>query len=672
MLYNGDQVTLGVRSLKRFNPELFSRDYAYGNYDWFKFYTPSFLIITGWLTKLTGTFDYALVTLIPITAMIYMIGMFIFIYYMTENVLIAFLIAILSAIPRYLSMVSFWGVMGSSSMMPRTMFLMFAPYLFCLMFAWLDSKAWWKIPLVGFLVGLTTNLHPVTGLFFAILLFSLTFITRDISWKSVITLIGTVLGILSGAYLITSNYISNTNKDIPNISVTFQEFAEVIQLKSRVFPYFPGSLWFIRYPLSGDDIIAIVQIYTACMFVFVVTALLLYYLHQQKKININLSKTLFVLLLIIQLPVVQTVTHLYALRFLVIIIAYTAYLVIFSQPRKIDWLLLIFMTLIIIYGFISNYFVKLIWLEFEIWSLVTFVSIQIRMVRLLGLPFYLYTAFFMNIIIQHNAFKSKWYRVGLVATLACFLLFDLNYLYTWVAILCALVLVQLYFDKFIQKSNIMLTVFHAIGFVLGLKAISLLINVPLDKWLLIYLVVPFFLFRLVHIYSKQHYQWHILLTTVACYIVLLSFYMYRQPNTDSWFNAWDVWSKIDRTSVVNLTRNARQEDDFELYTWAKNETDIDSLFYHHSPEFRFRAERSLIHSSKGDGVSAYSKELLIPLVKRSEKLNQGYHDKVLMLENAREYDVDYIVTELAHNPRVDLPIVFENRIYIVYDFRNEQ
>ncbi len=83
LLGSSDQVNIGVMVNKLINPELYSRDYVFKDTSLFEFYTPTFLNSVVTLTKLTGRFEYALAVFVPIMMLVYLVGMFLLLYFVS-------------------------------------------------------------------------------------------------------------------------------------------------------------------------------------------------------------------------------------------------------------------------------------------------------------------------------------------------------------------------------------------------------------------------------------------------------------------------------------------------------------------------------------------------------------------------------------------------------------
>jgi hypothetical protein len=104
--------------------------------------------------------------------------------------------------------------------------------------------------------------------------------------------------------------------------------------------------------------------------------------------------------------------------------------------------------------------------------------------------------------------------------------------------------------------------------------------------------------------------------------------------------------------------------DQELYTWARTQTPKDSLFFYGSPLFRFRAQRSITHAL-GDLIN-HREARYVEIFRRYHRLEKAFQDPVVLLSEAKALEADYIVVEKSKQICLPLPLLFQNKKYLVY------
>ncbi len=682
VFHRSDQIAIGTWVLKLNHPELFSRDPVYHDATYFEFYTPSYLWLIGQFIKLTGSYEFALVGLIPITIMVYLIGMFVLVHYLTENAFAACSIAIISSIPRNSVLISFWGLVGFNNILARSIFMTVAPWLIYLFFISIFSKKQWNLPLVAFFVGLSANLHPVSGFCFSQLFLSVVAVTRrKYNLKSAMLLTSLVVCIFLGASPILFNFnkspsdVQNISPSMvipPNMDISFSEYAETKENALRIFPSFFAR--FFEQPLDKKQQEFLIWAYLGIIGTCFVVYRLFNYLTNINVITFNYHNLLFIVLLIIQLPIAHLFTGMYGLRLVLIVFFYGVYVILLSKPTKWDWILLYLLIFAVSYTYIATYFLKFIWLYFEIWSLTGILQLQMRMVRFIYLPLYLYIAFFINIITTQSKLGTIRFRQILLFALTCFLLFEFKYLYSWSVILCVVVILQSYFHKTITRYNWLSIGIQTVILILFLKALSIIINIPLDKWLLLYFIIPYVIIQIVQNTSYKLSLAKVrFLTTIAISVIFIGV-NYLYPSQFLVQPVGNVWKRVDSLNIPPNEMSERNKTEFELYDWVKKNTDVNSLFYYGSSNFRFYTQRSVTHAKRNIGrlSSRYptSTGASIYFGKEYRAMQDAFRDDVKILSYPKKYDADYIIIE-AHPDNVspDLPVAFQNDFYTVYDIR---
>jgi hypothetical protein len=243
---NSDQLYYKIFTAKTQNPELYQNDPVYGDTGNFQFYTPVFLQLIAPFFK---TFGFLKTLLIwqPVLAFGYLSTCFVLLYRFSGRFETSLFVALLSgqAIPVF--PVDQWGVYAIGHVMPRTVFLVFSPLLF---YAWLTWQNQFKKLLGLFLLlGILTNLHPVSGITLALpMLLTQVFYHRfsqDTLKQVFLCGVTWLIPVLPFAF----NYFGNTNEAFQgtpdNIALLLEALAyRMPSVTPRVFEVY-GSLLLI-------------------------------------------------------------------------------------------------------------------------------------------------------------------------------------------------------------------------------------------------------------------------------------------------------------------------------------------------------------------------------------------------------------------------------------------
>jgi hypothetical protein len=588
--------------------------------------------------------------------LIYLSGMYLLVFQVTQHHLVSLLIAIMSGFQRWSIGATFWGVTGVALVVPRTVFLMFAPWLLLFWFGWLHEKSYWKLPAVALFIGLISNLHPVSGFFLMQLLVTITILEFGISWEGVQKLILPAIAAVAGVWPTLVNFLQNASPDVVETAVAptpFPYFYQIIQDRlATLFPIKPEVLVFFGTPVTPQAQITIIWLYLGLMLLWLIA----YLLAQRDLIKMPHPNLLFGLMLIIQLPMAFLLTRFSAPTLFIFSILYTIF-VLADKPNNWDRWLLMFMTLTICYSFVAGYFLDLAWREFEIWRLTPLIGEQGRIARFIYLPLYLYTARMLTMLARQM--EPGWQRTGFVVAMA-FLIWRSDYtIGLIVAALCAAILMQLRYQDIAVKYPWLNLLVESIVVTLGL-------NVLLQAWgadgrIILPLTITYALIRLIFIYRQTPQRWTTVSGILLLFLLVIGFFQWQ------WRAGFQALpAKITQPFHPRMTEEERAAQ--ALYEWAQQETAVDSLFYYDSLDFRFRAQRSLTHSWKDLGIAYYSQTLFIPFYERYQRLQDAYEAPSLLLEYAAEYEVDYIVVEAQQEVSLDLPIAFRNAGYTVYSF----
>lgn len=617
---SGDQTNIGIMELRLSDDSLYSRDYLFKDTTLFRFYTPVFISLTTALRHWTGSYFLGLAILVPISLLFYQVGMYLLTYQVTGNNLIAMLIALISSRRWWSIGVTYWGVAGINAMVPRSLFLMCVPWIILAWFTWLHDKSYWKLSLIAFFIGLLSNLHPVSGYLLTQLLLSIFVLELGFSRKAILKLIGLFIAIVMGAWPTLINFLRNTNSNVVEsvASVPFVQFYTIIKERlDTMFPLKPDELVLWNHSITANEQIIIVWLYLLLMVLVAVS----YLLSRRGVLASGQPKLFFGLMFVIQLPLAFLLTR-FSTPALFILLG--LYPILIKQPDKWDRWLLMFMTFTICYSFIAAYFLEIIWRQLEWLRLTVLVAEQMRIARFVYLPLFLYVARILTLLAS-NVWPN-WVRTSLLTLIVFFLM--------WSNFLAILVMV----------------------FVSGIILIQLNYE---DTW-------QHFWAKVLNLLTWHHrLRWHqVAISMSLMTLIIIGFIQFTSSVT------WQTLPSNLQQQIAP-TLNPEQEDTQALFAWARSETDIDSLFYYDSLEFRHRAQRSLTHSWKDLGIAYYSQSLLIPFHERYQKLQAGYEDVTLLLSYATEYDVNYIIIESKYNLILDLPVAFKNNSYTVYEFSTD-
>lgn len=439
-LGSSDQVNVGVMVDKLLHPELYSKDYVFKDNSLFEFYTPTFLQSLSFLQAQTGKFEYALAVYIPVIMLGYLTGMFVFIFAVTKNYLISASVAILSSFNHHAIAGTWWGLNGIEYVMPRSLFLLFVPWLFLLLYCWLDEKNWKKTGVLGLTVGLLTNVHPVSGFLFAQIFVLLILIAWGVSKKSfwTICLVGFLM--LLGALPMLSNFVQTTEQSSTIAELDYESYLDIAQLRYdySLFPYPPNSLTLFKHPLDAQEQVTIVWVY-----LFLMAGWLLWAIAKFTRVNTpKLTHRTFLVLLLIQLPLAYLVTGFTAHALVIFSLAYGILTTqIKEKISKWDWYFLAIMVLAINLSFILNYFLMIILTRWEIWTAASLVVEQARIAKFVYLPFFIFTAKFL--LEMYRLLPATWYRDAFVVSICWLIISPSIYVALIPAILCLAILIKL-------------------------------------------------------------------------------------------------------------------------------------------------------------------------------------------------------------------------------------
>jgi hypothetical protein len=222
-----DLIYLGTFEAKAADPGLFPRDWTFHDDAFFSHYLPVFRHLLAFLRQLTGSFEGGLWLLVPLLVFSYALGWGLLLWRLHHSLWIALFFTFLAIPYRPAPLGEVWGVAGIEGMVARTLVTAPAPYLFLLIFSWLQEPRYWKALLVGTLTGLSVLIYPLTPLFFLELgagLFILGHGRRTSTWG--------MLGLMVVVFGLLAWYPGTLREQQvwPQAAgVTFEEFRHVVQ-----------------------------------------------------------------------------------------------------------------------------------------------------------------------------------------------------------------------------------------------------------------------------------------------------------------------------------------------------------------------------------------------------------------------------------------------------------
>ncbi len=94
---NSDMHVVATMVTKDLNPDLYPRDVNYSTGELYRFYTPLYRQLLGWLWQISGEFELGLVLLTPFVLGAYLVGMYLLLLRLTQNPWIALGVTVASA-----------------------------------------------------------------------------------------------------------------------------------------------------------------------------------------------------------------------------------------------------------------------------------------------------------------------------------------------------------------------------------------------------------------------------------------------------------------------------------------------------------------------------------------------------------------------------------------------
>ncbi len=697
--YSDDQRSNWLLALRQYDPSFLSHDYVFGNPLFQGHYIPVYLFMLHTLIRWLGGIDNAMIFLHSVMLLGYLITMFILLRYITNSNLVSALIAIASALSRNSIAQEIWAATDMRAVMPRTAFLVTTPLLCLLLFRWLPSKTWWRIPLLGFFIGLATNFHPPSGLFFLqitltlLLLFSSTKThpsfpnftfqpsfsnsnlgTRvgTIFTKIALTCFGFIVGGLPTVWAVFRGILQSRQL---TPSGTFQEFAAVFHWRMRTeFPFPPEQLNFVGQALTEKQQSALVILYLISIGTWLAVALWFNYRGLMKlKHRSNTLNWMLLCLLVLNIPLAYLTSTFLALDLILVAIAYWISKLIRRDYDLIDIWALTILVCAGAYSFIFSALLGWFWETFELWSLTSFFGEQARMSRFIYLPLYIFLARWFHLLLLKS--RDKILAVTIVAgLLAGLTVRHWHFLDPWgpaewgMAFCLIILAITGTWLRSSQKASLAASTYALVASLAATTYLWLYIvgvNLP---WLGYLTVATALLAGLTRV--GQHYpllRWVGIVSTAGVLMFGLFFGPSLSKSDDPNFKASLRTQAMKALGLYDYGIPSDWPDSIAFYDWAKHNTAPDALFYFNDRQYEFRAfaTRAVTHSWKDVGGGYYTPPLAIEYHRRFQKLEAAYQDPAQLLACAEMYGSDYIVAKDGQ-PLLELPIAYTNELYLVY------
>ena len=584
---NSDLNNVAVMVAKDINPDLFPTDFTFSEQSFYQAYTPVYRSLVGYLWQRTGNFEAGLVWLVPFVLAVYVVGMFLLLFRVSQNTWLALGLTVASAHYHEMMGAEVWGVGGSSQIMARALFMAVVPYI-ALWFLWtIQQISFLKIGILGLWIGLAANLHPGSGMHLAILLGStllLAFGLRRTHWQIWLMLPLMVVTTLLGAVPMIRAFTGNISGGTGDLT-TFDIFRQAIHDRYQIY-FYPRVFEGYGFTIARPTLDFLVWLYLAL-------ALIILGLYLWTALRAGPAATWWRWIWLGGGLITVGYAHLIALfemRFLFMLVAaYIIYRFLHPHFDFLDWLMLGMMSLVILQSFVGYYLMSLVWERFGLVGITPLLIEQFRAARFVYLPIYILAALAARLYAQntpHWLNEESFSRTQAILILSALLLGLLPGLSDQVDFWLGLVIV-----------------------VVTVGIIATLIKLP---------------------------TWPVWLSSRYAGIALMIFLVL------SLFGPLAVlFAPIAPIPAINILNPVNRvpdtpwlESDTQLYEWVRGNTDSTALFFWcdfgPSTTLRFRreAQRGITHNWKDLGWAAYNGTTLVPLLDRYRLLERACTDTI--------------------------------------------
>ena len=158
---SSDQVNIGTIVLKEQHPEAMPRDFVYGDPQNYRFYTPGYRAMVHLFMTVGGSYEHAMRLMVPAMVFVFLVGMFLLVRAFTGSIAAAAATSLGAMTLRYSLAAEIWGVGSVRFVIPGSLYLSIAPLLVLLLWRW---RAGPLTPIAFLILGLSANLHPISGM----------------------------------------------------------------------------------------------------------------------------------------------------------------------------------------------------------------------------------------------------------------------------------------------------------------------------------------------------------------------------------------------------------------------------------------------------------------------------------------------------------------------------
>lgn len=160
-----DQTYVGTMLAKDRDPTLYLRDYAFHDDTLYRSYIPVIRWLFDRLSQLTGSFDNALLTVVPVVVFLFTVGTGLLLLSWSQSLGLALVLTLLALPYRPAPSGELWGAGGIEFVLARTMATSLAPFVFLLFFRFIAKPGAKEAAFTGLATGGLAFLHPPTALF---------------------------------------------------------------------------------------------------------------------------------------------------------------------------------------------------------------------------------------------------------------------------------------------------------------------------------------------------------------------------------------------------------------------------------------------------------------------------------------------------------------------------
>jgi hypothetical protein len=601
---------------------LYPRDNLFSDEALVRFYTPLYREIIARTWQLGGTFEAGLIWLVPPVLSLYLIAMFVLLRYVTGQSWIALALTVASAHYHDTMGAGVWGVGGSAELMPRALFMPVIPLLALIFLERLGERPDWLGGVgLGLILGLATNLHPVSGFHGLVLLLASLLLLHGRRWPDWLTAGGLGLMAIIGAWPVTANYLQNSGQAVAG-TVDFASFSRIVAERYSLY-FFPATF---RWPLFNLELGRPLLDGLAWFYLVVAVWSLAVYLWGRQRWP-ALERWTLLLGGLISLAY----AHMIVLFDTTFLFAVVAWYVIdcFRRgvfPRLSQWLLAL-TGLIVLYAFAGYYFLSLLWQNFALWPLTSLLIEYARAGRYVYLPLYLLAG-----------------QAGLA-------------------------LVQLVAERWPQRLPLARETTGPVVLValpLGLgPGVGRAFAANLGALLLAVVGLLLLAGLLVGSFGRLPRS-GALAATVLTMLLLL-------------FGPLAPWAaKFLPVPAHNLLQPANWASqpvappaDSALYAWTRQNTAADALFYGcfgstTMTYFRRHTQRSITHNWKDLAYNVHNRATLLPAYAHYRELETSCQDFTRLLETGRAVAADYLLVARAEAENFIHEACFSNERYAVF------